>query len=48
MKVYIVVGEYETCGVFKDLVSAQQRIRELHDTGYFGGLQVSEDELEEL
>jgi Tfp pilus assembly protein PilO len=47
MKVFVVVGEYETCGVFKDSISAESRIKELHDTGYFGCLQISEDELED-
>lgn len=51
MKVFVVVGEsFETFGVFESLESAQKRIRDIHGNGYFGSLQVSEDEsfVEEL
>lgn len=46
MTVYVVYGESSTYGVFKTEAAAKARIKELYASGYFGSLDINEDEME--
>lgn len=45
--VYVVYGDSSTYGVYKTEMDAQSRICELYHNGYFGSLDINEDELVE-